>query len=73
MGASVAPQYAAELVDAVAAKEGCLLIADAGATPVGFVAAYRDARTLTPHWKILPARMAMCVTSSCCPTGGAWG
>ena len=40
-GGKLAPRYAAELVAAVEAREGCLFIADVGATPVGFIAAYR--------------------------------
>lgn len=39
-GGKMAPQYTEELVQAVTAKQGCLMIADVGATPVGFIAAY---------------------------------
>lgn len=39
-GGKMAPQYAAELVEAVNKRRGCLLIAEVGAVPVGFIAAY---------------------------------
>lgn len=40
-GGRMAPQYAQELVDTLEARNGCLLVADVGATPVGFIAAYQ--------------------------------
>ncbi len=39
-GGKMAPQYANELVDAVETRRGCLLIAEVGEVPVGFIAAY---------------------------------
>ena len=39
-GGKVAPQYAEELIHTVEGRNGCLMIADVGATPVGFIAAY---------------------------------
>lgn len=40
-GGKIAPQYAQELVETVSKREGCLLFAEVGANPVGFIAAYR--------------------------------
>jgi ribosomal protein S18 acetylase RimI-like enzyme len=40
-GGKVAPQYALELVETVNKREGCLLFAEVGANPIGFIAAYR--------------------------------
>lgn len=39
-GGVVAPSYAADLLKAVADRKGCLVLAEAGGVPVGFVAAY---------------------------------
>ena len=40
-GGTVAPHYAQELVRTIEGRLGCLLIAEVGANPVGFIAAYR--------------------------------
>jgi len=39
-GGKMAPQYASELVEAIDKRRGCLLIAEVGEVPVGFIAAY---------------------------------
>lgn len=39
-GGKMAPQYTSELIQAVEERRGCLLIAEVGSVPVGFIAAY---------------------------------